>query len=360
MKIMYSYFKKKIYYIFVRLFYKFAHKYNPKFNTAKKNIHTEQALLFDLQGSFEIEQTKFTKNHLITVLDRKDEYLNVKKFIFESWVKNLYYTHSDNLDNLFTHKKKILKSFLQKPNRSYKKKIFLLPYYHNQAGHFMGEVFGSILFFLELFKKRNLSEKLLIISPSKKWEDFFRKFYKKNVVFFNDSFFLKKNTIFEKSQILPKFHPFQNYIILKNILSSKIENNNFKNKKIFLTSERVERISNIKDVILYLKKKGFMIVNPKKFSIINLFKILNSAKVVISESASISHNIHIARNKPYYLLLPNSYKVINKKWYRLTAIYNNFHSSLYNPIYCKNSTKKRYIIPLQEQIKVDLKKLAFL
>ena len=34
-----------------------------------------------------------------------------------------------------------------------------------------------------------------------------------------------------------------------------------------------------------------------------LYKILNSAKIVISEFASISHNIHIARNKPYYLLM---------------------------------------------------------
>ena len=357
---MYKLLKKKFYYFLIRVFYRFGHKYNPSFNTSLKNIHNEQFTLFDLQGPFKIDQTKFTKNHLITVIDRKDKYLNINKYIFECWAKNTYYTYSDNLDNFFTQKKKILKSFLLGPNRSYKKKIFLLPYYHNQAGHFMGEVFGSMLFFLELFKKRNLNEKLLIICSSKKWENFFKKFYSKNVIFFNDNFFLKKNTFFEKSQILPKFHPFQNYIISKNILSPKIENTNFKNKKVFLTSERVERISNIKDVVIYLKKKNFIVINPKKISVLNLFKILNSAKIVVSEHASISHNIHLARNKPYYLLLPSSVKTINRKWYRITTIYNNFHSKLYNPIYCENSTNKKYTIPLQEQIKVDMKKLAFL
>ena len=252
---MYIFLKKKIYFLLIRVFYKFGFIYNPKFTTAFKNIHTEDCTFFDLQNLSEFDHSKFTKNHLITVLDRKDNYLNINKYIFECWVKNNFYSYSDNLDNFYTHKKKILKSFLNTPSRTYKKKIYLLPYYHNQAGHFMAEVFGSMIFFLELFKKRDLNEKILIICPSKKWEDFFKKFYNKNVIFFSDTFFLKKNTIFEKSQILPKFHPFQNYIILKNILSSKIENNNFKNKKIFLTSERVERISNIKDVILYLKKR---------------------------------------------------------------------------------------------------------
>ena len=357
---MYISLKKKIYFLLIRVFYKFGFIYNPKFTTAFKDIHTEDCTFFDLQNLPSLDHSKYTKNHLITVLDRKDNYLNINKYIFECWVKNNFYSYSDNLDNFYTQKKKVLKSFLNTPSRTYKKKIYLLPYYHNQAGHFMAEVFGSMIFFLELFKKRDLDEKLLIICPSKKWEDFFKKLYNKNVIFFSDTFFLKKNTIFEKSQILPKFHPYQNYIVAKNILNPRIENTKFKNKKVFLTSERVERISNIKEEINYLKKKNFVIINPKKLSILNLFKILNSAKIVISEHASISHNIHITRNKPYYLLLPQAFKTINKKWYRITSIFNNFNSTLYKPIYCENSNEKKYIIPLQEQIKVDLKKLSFL
>ena len=86
-----------------------------------------------------------------------------------------------------------------------------------------------------------------------------------------------------------------------------------------------------------------------------LLKILNSAKIVISEFASISHNIHISRNKPYFLLMSNDDKK-NLKWYRLTHFYKNFHSCLFKPIYFERIGKKE-IIPYQTQIKVDLKKI---
>jgi hypothetical protein len=357
---MYQLIKNRVYYLLVRFFYKFGFIYNPKFNTSLIDLHAEQCTVFDLQGDFDINPIEFQKNHLITVIERKDKYLNINKYIFESWTKNKNYTYTDNTDNFYTHKKKVLESFLKRPSREYKNKIFLLPYYHNQFGHFISEVFGSMLFFLEMFKKRNLNEKLLIICPSQKWYQFFNKFYKKNVIIFSDNFFVKKNIIFTKSKILPKFHPLQNYIISKNILSSKIENIDFVSKKIFLTSERVSRISNINEVINFLKKKKFNIINPKKFTILRLLKILNSAKTVVSESGSISHNIHISRNKPYYLLLPNAFKIINKKWYRITTIFNNFHSCLYKPIYFDTKNKKKYTIPLQEQIVVELKKLKFL
>ena len=351
--------REKIYSLFIKFFYKFEHRQDPNFNTSFKDLHIEKCTFFDLQGEFKIDPLKFEENHLISVIDRKLK--NSSNYIFESWVKNKKYTYTDFLNFPFnSQKRKILKNFLQKPNRTYKKKIFLLPYYDNQPGSFMGDVLGSMLFFLELLKKRNLNEKLLIRCPSSKWEDFFKKLYKKNVIFFSDNFFLKKNIYFSKSQVLPKFHPFQNYTITKNILSLKIENENFKNKKVFLTSERVEKISNIKDLIIFLKKKNFTIVNPKNYTTLQLFRILNSAKVVVSECASISHNIHLSRNKPYYLLLPNTFKTINKKWYRITGIFSNFHSCLYKPIYFKNSDDKNYAWPLLEQIKVDLKKLKFL
>ena len=355
-----SFIKEKIYTLFVRLFYKFEHIYNPNFNTSFKENYIQNCTFFDLQGEFKIDQSKYEKNLLITVIDRKIN-KNSNKYIFESWVKNKSYTHSDLSGFPFnSHKRKILKSFIEKPKKEFKKKIFLLPYYHNQAGHFMGDVLGSMLFFLELFKKRGLNEKLLIRCPGTKWEEYFKKFYKNNTIFLPDNFFIKKNIFFTKSQILPKFHPFQSLMVTKNILATKIENNNFKNKKVFLTSERVERISNIKEVIIYLKKKNFIILNPKKFSVLQLFKILNSAKLVVSECASISHNILISRNKPYYILLPRTFKIINKKWYRITGIYTNFHSSLYRPLYFESTDNRKYDIPLQQQIKVDLKKLNIL
>jgi hypothetical protein len=356
---MYQLIKNRVYYLLVNFFYKFGHIYNPKFNTSLKDLHSEQCTIFDLQGEFDLDRIQLEKNYLITVIDRKDKYLNINKYIFESWIKNKNHTYSDNSDNFYTQKKKILNSFLERPSREYKKKIFLLPYYHNQVGHFIGEVFGSMLFFLELFKKRNLNEKLLIICPSQKWNDFFNKFYKKNIVLLPDSFFLSRNIIFKNSAILPKFHPFQNYIISKNILSSKIENIDFVSTKVFLTSERIERISNIDEVIKFFQKKKFIIVNPKKFSILELFKILNSAKIVISESGAIVHNLHLSRNKPYYVLVAKDYKYTSyNRWYRVSQIYNNFHASLAKPLFFERIGSLKP--PYTSQIKLDFEKLKFL
>ena len=103
-------------------------------------------------------------------------------------------------------------------------------------------------------------------------------------------------------------------------------------------------------------KKNFLILNPKKTEVIKLLKILNSAKIVISEFASISHNVHISRNKPYYLIMAEEDKEINHKWYRLTNLYKNFHVGLFKPIYFKRIGNKK-TIPYQSQIKVDLKQI---
>ena len=45
---------------------------------------------------------------------------------------------------------------------------------------------------------------------------------------------------------------------------------------------------------------------------------------------------------------------------RITGIYTNFHSSLYRPLYFESTDNRKYDIPLQQQIKVDLKKLNIL
>ena len=340
-----------------RIFHGFDHEYKPDFNSVFPNIKFSKINFFDLQDGLEIDTNNFKKNSLISYVLKKNYYLKGKNFLFESWVAHNNKTYTDNDTFLITHKRKIYNALKSKKIKNYNKKIFLLPYYINQAGHFMGENLGAILFFLELLKKRNRKEKLLIITPSKNWNNFFKKNYKNNIVIFNEKYLIDNNIIFTKSQVFPKFSIYQNYIMAKNILSEKIENNDYSKKKLFLFSGREDRIVNSKDVIKFLKKRNFQILNPTKVSILKLFKILNSAKIVISESASISHNIHLARNKKYYLLLSKKDKNINPKWQRLTTIYNNFHVNLYRPIFCENYSDPNSKIPLQSQIKVDLKKL---
>jgi len=354
---MINFIKKKFQVAIYKFIFRYQHIYNPKFNTAFKDIHAQSEINFDLLSKLHIDENNYSKNSLISCIDRKDFYLKLKNnYIFESWVLNNNKTYTDNYNFQNSHRRKILKNLNFKDFRYYHKKIFIFPYYTNQFGHFISENLGGILFFLNFFKERKKKEKLLIIAPSKKWETFFKQKYKDNCIFFSNNFFTQKNIVFTKSQILPKFNPFQNYMISKNIISSKIENTEYRKKRVFLTSEREEKIANIKELISFLKKKRFLILNPKNVSIEKLLKILNSAKIVISEFASISHNIHISRNKPYYLLMSTNDQNINYKWYRLTHYYKNFHTRLFKPIYSDTVGDKKFI-PYQSQIIVDIKKL---
>jgi hypothetical protein len=79
---------------------------------------------------------------------------NIKDKIIESWVLHNNKTYTDNPYFVSSQRKKIYESKISKNFFIYKSKIILLPYYTNQAGHFIGEVLGSLLFFLEDLKKK--------------------------------------------------------------------------------------------------------------------------------------------------------------------------------------------------------------
>jgi hypothetical protein len=351
----YIFLKEKYFFFFYRILNNFNHEYNAL--SVNRDIHSHFYPIINLLDNNSFNINTFESNHLITC----ERDLRIKKKtnlkIIESWVLQKNKTYSDNPNHIFSQRERIYKSLISKNFRKYNYKIYLLPYYTNQYGHYIGEVFGSLLYYLELFKKRGLEEKILICYASINWLNFFKKYYPKNIIYFSEKTLLKKNITFNKSFCLPKFSTWQNYIITKNLLSKKIENNNYLHQKYFLTNESSERISNIKELIKFFISKKFKILNPSKIGPIELFKRLNSAKVLVTEKASISHNVHISRNRPYYLLLSVSDKVMNKKWYRHTGIYNNFHAGLARPIYCANDPEEQSVYNFQHRIKVDIKKL---
>ena len=84
---------------------------------------------------------------------------------------------------------------------------------------------------------------------------------------FSNEFILKNNIEFTKSQIFPKLSVYQNYTLTKNILASLIENSKYNKKKVFLTSERKDRIINIEEIIGFFKKKTFLFLIQKKLKL---------------------------------------------------------------------------------------------
>ena len=277
---MLEFIKKNIFNIFHKVSSDFDVLYKPNFNSTFPNLNHIKEINFDLINDLSINSKNYSEAKLITYIHRKDFYLKDKHYIYECWALSNNKVYTDNYVFQESTRRKIRKN-LRRKSIKYNQKIFLFPYYSNQFGHFIGENLGSILFFLNFLKSRKKKEKLLIISPSKKWENFFQKRFKDNCFFMSDKILIKKNIIFSNCQIFPKISVFQNYIIARNFLLPKLENNKFKNKKIFLTSERKEKIINIDHLKKFLKQKKFIIINPKNFNVEKLLQILNSDKIVI-------------------------------------------------------------------------------
>ena len=77
-------------------------------------------------------------------------------------------------------------------------------------------------------------------------------------------------------------------------------------KNLFLSSGRSSRISNIKDVEDYFKKKEFEVIDPSNLPIIDCLSKIKNANVLVTEKASILNNIHLVRDKNilYYHPVP--------------------------------------------------------
>ncbi len=290
---------------------------------------------------------------LISYTGEKNLTQNKEYPLIESWLSFKNETLAPN-QYFLSEQLKYLKSNLDKKEKIISNELFVLPYYTSVFGHFVGDLLGSILYYLE-YKIKN--SKLFLVTPSKEWDSFFEKLYPTKVQIVKPNYLLEYNVVFEKSFILPRVNTVQNYILANNILNNYLDNTIHNEDKIFLTSKRNERIENIDEVILLLKKKGFKIIDPRDKEILELLQIIKSCKILICEKASIINNVHLCRVKPYYIFSSNNEAIDDKKKFTYAGIYKSFHKGLYIDILCDNYSNKINLKPYKNKISVDLKYL---
>jgi len=255
--------------------------------------------------------------------------------IIETWaqVDNKTYAPTNfHLKNQF----KFIKKAKTKKKVFLDKNLFMLPYYTSHFGHFIGDTLGSILYYLRNIDEISEKNKLLVISPSLKWDNFISEFGKEKIELMTPKIALNTNYDLNNCKILPRMCTYQNYILANNILANEIKKNSSLNDKIFLTTEREDRISNIKILIKVLKDNGFKILNPKNESIKDLLILIKSAKILISEKSSIGGNIHIVRDMPYYVLSSPTENNFSQGVFEGAGMYRQFHTCLEHKILCEN------------------------
>ena len=251
--------------------------------------------------------------------------------IIDTWsqINNKTYAPTNfHLKNQF----KFIKKAKTKQKIFLDKNLFILPYYTSHFGHFTGDVLGSLLYYLNNISEINEKNKLLVISPSLKWDNFISEFGKEKIELMTPKTVLSANYDFNNCKILPRMCTFQNYILTNNILANQIKMDNTLPQKIFLTTEREDRISNIKILIKELKNNGFKILNPKNESIKDLLTLIKSSKILISEKASIISNVHIVRNRPYYVLDSPTETNFSQGLFHTAGMYRQFHKGLEHKI----------------------------
>ena len=225
-----------------------------------------------------------------------------------------------------------------KPSIAIDKPAVLLPYYTTHFGHFSGDCLGAII----ALSKAKLppNRKLFYIAPNS-FDHVITKYGNPNNLQKIDSkLALENNLIFTNACQLPRMSSWQNLSLCTQIFGeTKValpsEGNSF--KKVFLTSGRSERIANIDGVIQFLKGEGFYICRPDQITFEQCLTILREADLVISENGSITHNILISRNKPFYLLSSRGWDQLSQKEFAGGGIYNAFKAYLTKYIECKTT-----------------------
>jgi hypothetical protein len=343
----FKFFIKKIYFFFLNR----THKVNAV-GVFNNSIHYENIPIIDLDRDWDFKIESVT----LISFGGEDYHSENSKFpVIESWVESNGYTFANNRYFLNEQYIKILEA-KKKIKKTIEDELYVLPYYTSHFGHFSGEILGSLLYYLKWIKKNNYKRKLLILTASEEWNNFLTKFFKEECFIIYPEDALSNNYILKNVKILPRMSTWQNFQISKNILNSYLSDE-YKDINIFLTTERAERITNIKNLVDSLKKKNFEVLNPTHVDVQTLLTKIRNCNILITEKASIANNLNIIREKPFYILLSRNEKNLSKKLFAGAGIHKSFLTGLMKEIYCDDDPFAENIKPYKKSIRVDINKL---
>ena len=332
------------------LFLNRSHKVNAV-GVINDSINYENIPIIDLDRDWDLKIESVT----LISFGGEDYHADNSKFpVIESWVDSKGYTFANNRYFLNEQYLKIIEAKKIR-RKNIENELFVLPYYTSHFGHFSGDVLGSLLYYLSWLKKNNFKRKLLVLTPSQKWNNFLIKLFEEQCFFIYPEDALANNFYLKNVKILPRMSTWQNFQISKNILISYLSED-YKNINIFLTTERPERITNIINLIDSLKKKNFEILNPINVDIQTLLTKIRNSNILITEKASIANNLNIIRDKPFYILLSKNEKNLSKKLFAGAGIHKSFLTGIMREIYCDDDPFSQNSKPYKKSIKVDINK----
>ena len=324
-----------------------------KCGSPNKSFIYQDNHILDLDRDWELSNSDY---ELLSYEGDKSNPITSDYPIIESWI--LKDGKSFTINEYFRESQSIKINYeknLDKTEKNVKDKLYVIPFYTSHFGHFVGDILGSLIFYVQKFS--DYSRKLLIICPSIEWENFFNENFKDKILTLKPKELVKNKINLHDAIVLPRMSTFQNIQLARSYFLSKNLGNKFY-KKVFLTTERTERISNINELTMKLKELGFIIVNPLNLKITELMNYIKNSEILISEKASVLNNLLLVREKNFILLSCPEEKNLDSRFFAGAGIYKTFIINLINDIDCQKDPYNQNEKPYKNRIKVDIDKLV--
>ena len=247
----------------------------------------------------------------------------------------------------------------------------VFPHLTSHFGHWVGDQLGAFLWYSRQLQILPDPPRLLAIAPSPDWATFLTELCPKDsLVLMTPQQYLEVNWVLERAMLLPRMSPWQNLSLLRDCLSASMPgfapfcSDSPRQERIFLCSQRQERILNLDAVAGLFRDHGYVVLDPTSITPHQLLHRLRQATMLWSEHGSMVMNALLARDRPYRLLeLEPLHSSCYPRGLQMLGggIYNSFHLGLITPFFCQpaihSDRLNREIHPYQRQLVVDLSAL---
>lgn len=265
-----------------------------------------------------------------------------------------------------------IRKSLRKPSRPLVGSFAVMPQLTSHFGHWVGDYLGGMIWYAKQLQSLPDPPRLLAISPSHEWDQFLIDICPENSLYLlSPQQFLEVNWVLQSAIVLPRLSPWQNLCLLRDCLSASLSSSEGPlpsvdgPRRIFLCSQRQERILNLEAVQDLFQDHGYSVLNPTSHSPKQLLRWIRLASSLWCEHGSMVMNVLLARDHPYRLLelSPlNSCRYPSELHMLGGGVYNSFHLGLIKPFYCQPAVDSvrldRQLHPYQRQLVVDLDALS--
>ena len=244
----------------------------------------------------------------------------------------------------------------------------VFPHLTSHFGHWVGDQLGAFLWYSRQLQSLPDPPRLLAIAPSPDWATFLTELCPKDsLVLMTPQQYLEVNWVLERAMLLPRMSPWQNLSLLRDCLSASMPSfdssicESGQPERIFLCSQRQERILNLDAVAGLFRAHGYVVLDPTLITPHQLLLRLRQASTLWCEQGSMVMNALLARDRPYRLLeLDPLHSSCYPRGLQMLGggIYNSFHLGLITPFFCEPAIHSHRLNhelhPYQRQLVVDL------